>query len=252
MLTLRAYFDESGKFNDPRETVTCIGGCIAPVPAWEKFEPAWNAILKKFGVSHLHMKHFAHSTGEYKGWTEEKRRALMRQLLSVMEGHIRKPIGAVLPLSQYAELTPAQKEILPDPYVMCFQDCLSLAGMVADELYDRQAIVQLIFATRQKGDGAARQAYQLCKEKLPIGSRLASISFKTPFEVPPLQAADLVAYELTQLGRDMLDPKSSPLEEMRWPMQELVAKFFPEFQFYTLERLVERVSPNHTSPKRDP
>lgn len=156
---------------------------------------------------------------------------------------VKKPIGAVLPLSQYHELSSSQKAGLPDPYLICFQDCAHAAGLVADELYDPKETVQLVFARRPKGDDMVRRDFELCKQQLPTGDRLLSLEFDTPQNSLPLQAADLVAYELTQLGRDMLNPSTSPLEKMRWPMQQLVDKFFPEIEFYTTRRLLDRVPP---------
>lgn len=242
-MTLIAYFDDSGKFDDPIETVTCVGGCIASKQAWDLFKIEWAQVVKRFGISHLHMRTFAHSIGEFTGWEETKRREFLQVLIEVMCRHVKKPIGAVLPLSQYDELTEEQKANLPDPYLICFQDCVHAAGLVADELYDPKETVQLVFAKRPKGDGMVRRDFQLCKQQLPKGDRLVSLEFDTPQNSLPLQAADLVAYELTQLGRDMLDPSSSPLETMRWPMQQLVDKFFPEIGFYTIQRLLDRVPP---------
>ncbi len=89
-----------------------------------------------------------------------------------------------------------------------------------------------------------RHDFDLCKLQLPTGDRLVSLEFDTPQNAFPLQAADLVAYELTQLGRDMLDPSSSPIEKMRWPMQQLVDKFFATIEFYTTQRLINRVPPS--------
>ncbi|MGH7209413.1 MAG: hypothetical protein ACREIL_08525, partial [Nitrospiraceae bacterium] len=128
-------------------------------------------------------------------------------------------------------------------YLMCFQDCAHAAGRVADELFDPKEMVRLVFAKRPQGDAMVQHDFELCKKQLPIGDRLISLEFDTPLHAVPLQAADLVAYELTQLGRDMLDPSLSPIDKMRWPMQQLVDKFFPEIEFYTTQRLINRVPP---------
>ena len=243
-MTLIAYFDDSGKFDDPNETVNCVGGCIASNQAWDLFKTEWAQALRRFGISQLHMRTFAHSVGEFNGWEEIRRREFLQALIEVMCRHVKKPIGAVLPLSQYDELTPDQKANLPDPYLICFQDCAHAVGLVAKELFDPEETVQLVFAKRPKGDAMVRRDFELCKQQLPTGDRLISVEFDTPQNALPLQVADLVAYELTQLGRDMLDPSSSPLETMRWPMQQLVDKFFPEIEFYTTQRLIDRVPPD--------
>jgi hypothetical protein len=53
--------------------VLAVAGFIAHASLWALFEKQWKKVLRKFGVSSLHMKDFAHSTGEYKAWKGTKR-----------------------------------------------------------------------------------------------------------------------------------------------------------------------------------
>jgi len=147
-LMLKAYFDESGHLKDPNEKVLSIGGCIAPLDAWEAFEREWEETLARFDVPVFHMRLFAHFKGPFEMWTEPKRKDFLALLMDIMHRHVTKYVGAVLPLSEYNDLTPEQKLVLPDPYFMCFQDSLHGAGLTAAHLYDPQEKVQVVFAER--------------------------------------------------------------------------------------------------------
>ena len=93
---LKGYFDDSGKWLDPTETVVVVAGAIADLDQWESFDAKWKLVLKEFKVSEIHMKHFAHSRGEFRRWDEPKRQDFIGQLLRLAETHIRRPIGALL------------------------------------------------------------------------------------------------------------------------------------------------------------
>jgi len=247
ILMLKAFFDESGHLKDPNEKVLSIGGCIAPLEAWESFEQEWGEALERFDVPAFHMKLFAHFRGPFEMWTETKRRDFLALLMEIMHRHITKCVGAVLPLSEYNNLTPEQKLVLPDPYFICFQDSLHGAGLTAAHLYEPQEKVQVVFAEHPEFGARAYELWLACKKELPVKDRLVSIAFASPNDVLPLQAADLVAYELNQLGHLMLDPKRVPVEELRWPMRQIHRKF-PEFEYYTAARLAKRVLPLSGKP----
>ena len=53
---LRAYFDDSGKSDDPSETATVVAGAIAKLEDWATLEVAWRRILNDFSVREMHMR----------------------------------------------------------------------------------------------------------------------------------------------------------------------------------------------------
>ena len=70
-----AYYDASGVQRE-LDGVLLVAGVLASVDRWLEFESAWGKVLADNHVSHLHMKHFAHSTDEFTSWKgDEARRA---------------------------------------------------------------------------------------------------------------------------------------------------------------------------------
>lgn len=85
-----AYFDASGK-KDSHPSVT-VAGSVASARKWERFEVAWNAVLKKHHVKEFHATDFASSEGEYKGWKGDKpkRSQFLSSLIEIVKNTANK------------------------------------------------------------------------------------------------------------------------------------------------------------------
>jgi hypothetical protein len=83
--------DESGFAGDG---YFAMAGYVADHELWAAFDPYWNAILRKHGVDHFHMKDFAHARGAFEGWDEDRRRPLMADLLEIVTSAPIRAIGA--------------------------------------------------------------------------------------------------------------------------------------------------------------
>ncbi len=70
-----AYFDASGSPDDLHVHYLTVAGFIATADQWTLFDRRWKKILKKYGVTKLHMKEFSHSRGEFEGWDVEPKKS---------------------------------------------------------------------------------------------------------------------------------------------------------------------------------
>lgn len=249
VLMLYAYFDESGHYRDPNEKVVSIGGCLSTLEKWEIFEKEWDELLVTFRIECFHATDFNSNQKEFEDkevWNEYRRRQFMQSALHIMDQTIDRYIGAAMPIDEWVALTPKQKAQCTNPYFMCFQDVIHSAGLEAIG-YGQDEKVELVFSENTDKDiggrkrkpfeivndpneGMAYRCYKACKENLPIRDSLGPIVFDTPKNLLQLQAADLVAFELTKIGRKMLGPKI-PFEKYRWPFKQILKKA-PLFHFY--------------------
>jgi hypothetical protein len=193
-----------------------VGGVVAPIEAWKQFEMEWGEVLRDFRVSQSHMKHFAHSWGEFKGWSEEKRRALLGKLLRILDSYVKFYVGAALPVEDFRKLSEQQRKDLIDPYFACFQVSIHGVGLYVEKNFPEEK-VDIVFDRRAKSKGLGGSLFDLCVEKLEVGDHLGTLSFGSTLDYVPLQAADLVAYELNLYRRG-----SGIIAESRWPIKELV------------------------------
>ena len=77
----RAYFDRSSV---PRYGSVAVAGWVMLALRWNYFEPNWYEVLRSFGVSHLHMTDFEGGHKEFQGWTPDRKRDFMRQVIGVL------------------------------------------------------------------------------------------------------------------------------------------------------------------------
>jgi hypothetical protein len=229
MVMLKAYFDESGHSSAPGYRPFAVGGCVAPLERWEIFEEEWKRILARFDVKCFHATDLAAYQGEFRDWNDARRKEFMGILVGLVRQYVARPVGAVLPLVAYRRLTEEQQAGLVDPYYICLQVCLEGAALEAASLPEEER-VEVVFARAPGLVGKAADLFETFRGGgHPLGGRLGSISFASPADVIPLQAADLVAYEL---GKSIEGVKE------RWPMEEL-KKMNPYFQYLPYGRILE-------------
>ena len=87
MLMLTAYMDESGHSADPATHFAAMAGFVAPLEIMQVAGALWDKTIKKIPFElqgPFHMKDFAHFCGEFKGWSEKKRKALFGQLIQII------------------------------------------------------------------------------------------------------------------------------------------------------------------------
>lgn len=241
---LRAFFDESGHFRDPNENIMVLGGCLSTLEKWEIFENEWEELLNTFRIGWFHATDLKASKGEFKGWDDYRKQKFLQPALHIIDKAVDCYLGAVMPLSQWKELSSSQKTQCPNPYFLCFQDVVHAAGIETME-YGPDEKVEVIFAenlevggrkrssseiVNDPNEGLAYRCYKACKAELPVRERLRPIAFEHQKDVLPLQTADLVAFELLQIGRKMLGPKI-PYEKYRWPFKQILKKA-PIFHYY--------------------
>lgn len=222
MLMLNGYFDESGDEADLRVKVVGIGGCVAPAAHWEKFEAAWDKVLKSEGLDYFHMKEFAHSIGQFQsGWkdNEPRRRYLYGRLWNVIEDVTPMFFGCFLPMEYYRQsLTADERYRLGDAYFVAYQTCMSavifstlFAGAPATE-------IATVFDDK-KGVGQYLDAfYDIAVKGRHFQDQIPRPVRRDMRKIAPLQAADIVAYEC---GKEYERRLHSPNKSPRWGFTRL-------------------------------
>jgi hypothetical protein len=217
---LHAYWDESGHAQDLGCRYVAVAGLIATVEGWHRFEGDWSRVLADFGVAALHMRDYAHSTGEYIAWKgdEPRRRAFMRNLLEAIGRATPHIMGAVMALEPWRRLTAEQRARFIDPYFPCMQECVRQSAIHAD-VFDEE--VCLTFARVGEFAGRTPQLWDVLRRSASIEGRcLSAMSTGDPQTCLPLQAADLVAYEAYKAAPTL---HAGTATDLRMPFRALVS-----------------------------
>ena len=197
-MCLTAYFDESGTHEN--SAVIAFGGFISTPERWERFQDEWRGLVKdEYGLDYFHMAEFAHSTGQFKAWTDETmRRKRLSRLLGVIEKYVIASVGFVLVRRAYDTIISADsREYGGGPYGLLAVKTFADVGEMI-RLTGLRGKVAYVFEEGAKGRDQVERVYRGLKKSQSHleRNRLLDLSFKDKRQCLPLQAADILAYEL--------------------------------------------------------
>jgi hypothetical protein len=214
VLMLWGFFDESGEHAPQNEGGQLIrltlGGCWASFQQWEAFSLDWAAALDAFDIRVFHMTDFEANQGEFKGWRDrlDDRRRLLNSLLDAIINHVPEFVG-------FSESTPNGDIDFKRIYES------NIVSMLSNSSFQHQPSIVVArhndYGPSKIGElvEAAERAFQ------HMGWSVKTWTVGDPAEFCPLQAADLIAYEIARHDRE---------KELRRPMR------------YPLRRLREKAS----------
>jgi hypothetical protein len=198
----------------------------------------------RIGLKAFHMVDFAHRRGAFRHLEgcehEEERR---RILSSLMQTIYREPprffaFGCSVDVEAFRELPDqTRKRVDNDPYWLIFQAAIEMAATWLLSLCEKEPVmlderIAFIFDRKGSYQGLSIQLYNRLKDVV-YPENLARLCGQFAFDddeiVVPLQAADILAYEMAKY----LQEKAKGVEKpQRWPMQQIMTK--PgRFKFFT-------------------
>ena len=218
MLTLRGYFDESGT-HTASETVV-VAGFLASASDWVEFSGRWQMALNDFGIPFFHMADFANRVPPYDVWTEPVRKTRLARLLSIINKCAATSLATVVHRQEFEDIIPEKaREICGDAYGLAAIVCwMEIREMIRE--MDVDAWGSYVFEGGARGAGTILKIFQhnvndpVQKERL----RLLSLRFEPKREFLPLQAADILAYEVY---KDAARQQGLVLRPRRFPLAEL-------------------------------
>jgi hypothetical protein len=215
-MKLIANFDGSGSARDPHVKVISVGGFIASEEQWSAFDPEWQAVLNEFSVSALHMRDFAHSRREFAGWDgdQAKRDAFLDRLTDVIARNLeRQSVGATLPISVYAIFNRRYciDEAIGAPYTMAVMTAIASAV----EWQARSGLVGEIEFRIEHGDEDQKDLRRFMRDRIKweadffpvptfVKKRAVDPRNGAATDLPALQAADFIVYEMAKAGTNGL------------------------------------------------
>lgn len=208
LLILTAYLDESGTHRSAE--ALAVAGYLSTQDRWEQFDAEWRVALREYGLEFFHMTDFANGAPPYNTdiWRTE-REARFSRLVDIINRNALASIGITLPIRLFRSVvsTKAQR-LVGGPYGLAAHACLTEAARII-RAHQWDAWIRYIYADGAEGAGQVLASYRRIKGQAQNKDilRLDKLSFEDKKEYLPLQAADILAYELykhlpRQLGID--------------------------------------------------
>ncbi len=202
MAPFTSYFDES---DTSRAGV--VAGCTIAVNQLEHFGREWSRLLHDYGLSYFHMKDYAHSKEEFTLWggDDARRKEFLKRLIGIIRRRANISIGVVVDRQEYNHYvcTPDRRRFFKNIYTTASYMCLFFNGRWADK-YAYGDPIAYVFDEGNPKRSDFESAYYESKNipELEQRYRLGSLSFADDKAVPPLQAADFIAYEISKFWTD--------------------------------------------------
>ena len=219
-MIVTAYFDESGTHRGSK--AVSVAGFVADADAWVEFSAQWQIALNDYSLSHhgFHMTDFANCVKPYNTWTEKQRRERLARLLNIIQSNVLGSVGTVIPLKYFNDIfTPRTKAICGGAYgLAAVANFMALGEILRHEQID--SWVNYVFESGAKGSGQILKVFNSNVRYLEMKERyrLLSLRFEDKRALLPLQAADIIAYELY---KEMPRQLKKHGREVRYPLSAL-------------------------------
>jgi hypothetical protein len=198
---LWAFFDESGWHPTGGELVKLtVGGCIASFENWQALSLDWSDAIKRMDIDMFHMTDFEKTKPPihpFDTWTAQQRKDRLNTLLGI--------IGTAKPFCCGFTNWTRPGESTASVYKRCTMDILLELGRYEDDF-------AIIFAHHPEFAAYSPLHEMLMEYGYAKGIKTCTIGY--PIDLCPLQAADIVAYEIRCQEREDGRP-------MRYPMRRL-------------------------------
>jgi hypothetical protein len=225
MWTLEAYFDETGHGSDIKTQILGIAGCLTASELWRKIEKQWENALREENLPYFHMREYAHSQGVFKTWKgdENRRRKIYGKLWEIISNAGIMPLGCFVQLNEFKqELQGQEHHVLKDAYYLCYMGCLR----ITEQLLDFQQVAQIstYFDDKKDSRTEASNIFNILKPRYK--GRIPFPEFRNMRNSPPLQIADIIAYESKKEFERQLNKQS---QAPRWGFSQLEVLITPPF-----------------------
>lgn len=258
---LNAYFDESYNHRTERSphdpllyTVACW---LSSVNEWKKFGKKWKSALRSVGLEDFHMNEYENRRGDYEGWPHIRRVNFLKRLHRIMKEHIAFGCAYTIDRTAFDELVePGWKSAFGTKscYGFTVFSCLDELSMWCDRNGYQGESIHHIFA-HMVGQGSDLDAifnFMLKKPKLKEVLKLSGTWTKgLAKDVPQLQAADILAYEINKRA---VDTFGADVREVRKSLQNLHLSSRGKFHagYYGREQIAQMMADFRRGKIRSP
>lgn len=210
-LNLIAFCDESytGRAVGNGDRPFVIAGYVAPAKIWLEFEGWWNLALRDEHLSYFRMSDCENRVAQFEKMEPSERERIQDRFIQIITAL--KVAGIAVGVSQDAlaaahdELArfrvrrPGEKQSMVTPYLFAFELCVNtMLSYIQDLPLDES--VDFVFDKQREFESRAHTVREILVncEEYRNRHRIGSLKFrgKTEARAVPIQAADVLAYEV--------------------------------------------------------
>lgn len=190
---LSLFLDDSG--THAGSSVMALGGFVAREEKWRVFEQEWALALQDYGLDWFHMTDFENRRGRFESWPENKRIPRLNRLLTIANRAAGASVGMSVDVEAFNSLVPDDlKARIGGCYGLNVRAALAQIKRFAKDLgWDEP--IEVVFDWRQ-GSGVIEQDVHRAIRENDDDGKYISVNWERQNHRPPLQAADIVVYNM--------------------------------------------------------
>lgn len=191
------YFDESYT-HPPAPLVYSVGGYVSSYMQWKKFQKEWKLALAKAGIKYFHMVEFHACKPPYGEWSKQKRVSFLQSLHKIIHKRVQRSFVSTVIMEDYDRLTAEQKRAFGTPHAYAAVNCMKhIAKWCEANKYNGP--MAYVFEKGSAHDKEIRRLFEKgLGDKEKEFYRVGSFEFADKRDVIPLQASDILAYEVSK------------------------------------------------------
>lgn len=222
VVVLKIYLDESG-IHEGSPVVT-VAAYVGRPRSWQAWTRQWNVAKRPIKV--FHAADAQALKGEFCGWEEDDRDALVKRILPVTVDAGFPGIVIGINLDDFDRAVSTEPELrkwLGTPYTACFHWVLQSLIYLQFRSNSRERVAFV----HENNDfhGEAMESFRYMEKHANPGRVEMSMMFGSKATYPPLQAADILAYEGNRRMRDPSRPERRPWKVLNPDKRILAAHY---------------------------
>jgi hypothetical protein len=197
------YYDESGEYDAKGNLLNMtIGGCFSALERWQALDSEWQKALAKEGLTYFHMSYFEAWSPPFDfklpdgSRDKQKHNRILNALLGIMLSHVDGfyGFGAV---SMFDPTKP------PQTHERLMEDCVggAIKNAVLDVADFYRQPLNLVFGKQGHFSEDKIRRYVDLYDYGAAAGRIKTFATANPIDSPPLQCADIFAYEMARAQR---------------------------------------------------
>jgi hypothetical protein len=194
---LKAFIDDSGSGGDSPWVV--LAGYVGTVEAWDLFDPQWRAVLNApprieyFKASEAES---LRTDGQWAGVTEGQRDAKLDALIKVIQRCAKRAVSIRVRQKHYDEVIKGNVPPMWDnPYYFLFMGYIAVATSIEKFFYNDEP-TEFVFDNQEQFEKTSDRLYRGMINYERFAGRAANVAYRNDKKILPLQAADLLAWQI--------------------------------------------------------
>jgi hypothetical protein len=234
-----SFIDDSGSGGDAQYYV--LAGYSATESTWRALWADWRATLDVSPkLEYFKMSEAESRKGQFLGFSPEQRTQRINQFIDVILAHSLQEASVAIPEKSYREvLYPILHKYHANPYYIAFIAMVSAHAGINRHSGSRE-ITDFIFDQQDGMQNKALRLYHLTKLALP-DRQLGRVGYRSDKDTLPLQAADLIAWQIRRFLCTSGEPRR---DELRRLHSGRVPPFRSILREKDLQKLVTAVQDN--------